>query len=135
MNHPTHHLTRHLVHAPDPMWDPFRIPAHRGDPDTCEGCRTIAARMWVRIAYQGPFERVSRTLEKRFWWANTDTIFIDDELGEVLDGQFWGPEWFQKPFGHIVVWLDRFDKMWRDQSSRRFVRKGAVPHHRWKVDA
>lgn len=52
-------------------------------------------RLYLLIKYSPPSQRMANALQRKYWWANTNPDDIDDELGMVIDGQFFGPRWMK----------------------------------------
>lgn len=88
-------------------------------------------RMHVSAHYQTLADRVSLAIKIKYWWNGTHPDLIDDELGDVIDGQFFGPMWMKEPVYKVTDALDRMGGRKRRRWADRWMSSGKRPPNIW----
>ena len=98
--------------------------------DNCPQCELITCRVLVGVSYKSWWDVLNDRMTTKYWWNGTDPADIDDALGEVLDGQFFGPMWMQKPVYKMFNFFEKRATAQRSKWGDRLWTKGTIPPRR-----
>lgn len=88
-------------------------------------------RMHTAAHYATASDRLSFAIKTKYWWNGTHPDLIDDELGEVIDGQFFGPMWMREWVYKITDALDSMGSRKRRRWALNWATEGERPPNRW----
>lgn len=88
-------------------------------------------RIHVSGHYETLSDRIGLAIKIKYWWNGTHPDLIDDELGQVIDGQFFGPKWLRNPIYKVTDMLDFLAARKRNKWALRWLTKGKQPSNFW----
>jgi hypothetical protein len=91
----------------------------------------VIYRCHVAANYETLSDRLSNAIKIKYWWNGTHPVDIDDELGSVIDGQFFGPAPLQKVVYKVIDVLEYLANRKRAKWAKRWLLTGKEPPMFW----